>query len=70
MPKQDKKKAKMCNFVFLEVARFARSKQAGNPLVLVSRLKNLLFKLGRWTSADFLSRGKTYALSSYLKFAI
>lgn len=31
MPKQDKEKAKMGDFVFLEVARFARSEQAGNP---------------------------------------
>lgn len=31
MPKQDKEKAKMWDFVFLEAARFARSEQAGNP---------------------------------------
>lgn len=31
MPKQDKEKAKMWDFVFLEAARFARLEQAGNP---------------------------------------
>lgn len=32
LPKQDKEKAKMWDFAFLEAARFARSEQAGNPL--------------------------------------
>ena len=35
MPKQDKKKAKMWYFAFLDVARFARSEQAGNPLFVI-----------------------------------
>lgn len=32
MPKQVKEKAKMWYFAFLDAARTARSKQAGNPL--------------------------------------
>lgn len=34
MPKQDKEKAKMWDFAFLETARFARSEHAGNPRFL------------------------------------
>lgn len=34
MPKQDKEKAKMWDFAFLEAVRFARSEQAGNPRFL------------------------------------
>ena len=33
MPKQDKEKAKMWYFDFLDAARFPRSEQAGNPLL-------------------------------------
>lgn len=35
MPKQDKEKAKMWYFAFLDAARFARSEQAGNPLFVI-----------------------------------
>lgn len=35
MPKQDKEKAKMWYFAFLDVARFARLEQAGNPLFVI-----------------------------------
>ncbi len=35
MPKQDKEKAKMWYFAFLDAARFARSEQAGNSLFVI-----------------------------------
>ena len=35
MPKQDKEKAKMWYFAFLDATRFARSEQAGNPLFVI-----------------------------------
>ena len=49
MPKQDKEKAKMWYFAFLDVARFARLKQAGNPLLeftqIIADNRHKLWKL-------------------------
>lgn len=40
MPKQVKEIAKIQDFAYFEIARFARSQQAGNPLLFLAFITN------------------------------
>lgn len=55
MPKQDKEKAKMWYFGFLDAARFTRSEQAGNPLFCSTIFKRI-FRQGVSIYYDFAKK--------------